>query len=79
MKEGQKDSANRLAMLTAVKLYALCCPRTVPDKALTESMPILLGQYKNWWASVMHVPMDDGKDDDAISAGESAQSSSVED
>ena len=64
-----KGRANELAMKTAVKLAALCSPKSVPENTVTEAMALLLAQYKNWWASLRNVPMDE--DDDADSSGES--------
>ena len=72
--------ANDLAMLTAMRLLALCCPGAMPQANKTD-VDILTKQYVNWWSKAKHIPMGDENDDedhDFGSDGDCSSSSSSE-
>ena len=56
------NKINAIARRTAVKLFALCCPGTIPGNTLLKQVPALETQYRNAERSLKYFPMGGDKD-----------------
>ena len=67
----EKTKFSNLAMQTAAKLFVLCCPRTIPETVINQSMTLTLRRYRNWCSAKQNVPMEEEVNQDADSEPES--------
>ena len=67
----EKTRISNLAMQTAAKLFVLCCPRTMPQTVVNQSMTLTLRRYRNWCSAKQNVPMEEEGYQDADSEPES--------
>ena len=67
----EKTRISNLAMQTAAKLFVLCCPRTMPQTVVNQSMTLTLRRYRNWCSAKQNVPREEEGYQDADSEPES--------